>query len=133
MEKASQLIARIFLGHIFLLAGVSKISGYAGTQGYMEAMGVPGGLLPLVIALEVLGGIALIIGLKTKWAAIALGGFTLVAAVIFHNNFADQMQMILFMKNVAITGGLLLLAVHGAGAYSVDNRSRDVNATLSHS
>jgi putative oxidoreductase len=122
MEKVSQLVARVFLGHIFLLAGVSKIGAYAGTQGYMDAMGVPGGLLPLVILLEVAGGLAIIAGWKTKWAAIALAVFSVVSAAIFHNNFGDKTQMIMFMKNIAIAGGFLLLAVHGAGAYSLDNR-----------
>jgi len=135
MEKASQLIARIFLGHIFLLAGLSKISAYESTQGYMDAMGVPGALLPMVILLEVAGGLAIIAGWKTRYASIALAVFSVVAAVIFHNNFGDQMQMILFMKNIAIAGGLMLLAVHGAGAYSVDNRSRVPagTAAVSHS
>lgn len=123
MQKISQLIARIFLGQIFLIAGIGKISAYQGTAGYMEAMGVPGGLLPLVIALEVLGGLAIIAGWQTKWTAMALAAFTIIAALIFHNNFADQIQMILFMKNIAMTGGLMLLAVHGAGAYSIDNRN----------
>lgn len=132
MEKVSQLIARVFLGHIFLLAGVSKISAYEGTQGYMEAMGLPGALLPLVILLEVGGGLAIIVGWKSKWASIALATFTLIAAAIFHNNFADQMQMILFMKNIAITGGLMLLAAHGAGAYSLDNRSNTASLATSH-
>ena len=122
MEKVSQLVARVFLGHIFLLAGVSKIGAYAGTQGYMDEMGVPGALLPLVILLEVAGGLAIIAGWKTKWAAIALAVFSVVSAAIFHNNFGDQTQMIMFMKNIAIAGGFLLLAVHGAGAYSLDNR-----------
>jgi len=122
MEKISQLLARIFLGHIFLLAGVSKINTYEGTQGYMDAMGVPGVLLPLVILLEIAGGLMIIVGWKSKWASIALALFTVVAAAIFHSNFADQTQMILFMKNIAIVGGFLLLAVHGAGAYSLDNR-----------
>ena len=122
MEKISQLLARIFLGHIFLLAGVSKINTYEGTQGYMDAMGVPGVLLPLVILLEIAGGLMIIVGWKSKWASMALALFTVVAAAIFHSNFADQMQMILFMKNIAIVGGFLLLAVHGAGAYSLDNR-----------
>jgi putative oxidoreductase len=122
MEKVSQLVARVFLGHIFLLAGVSKIGAYAGTQGYMDAMGVPGALLPLVILLEIAGGLAIIAGWQTRWTAIALAAFSVVAAAIFHNNFGDQMQMILFMKNIAIAGGFLLLAVHGAGAYSIDNR-----------
>ncbi len=126
MEKVSQLVARIFLGHIFLLAGVSKINSYEGTQGYMDAMGVPGVILPLVILLEIAGGLMFIAGWKTKWASIALALFTVVAAVIFHSNFADQMQMILFMKNIAIVGGFLLLAVHGAGAYSLDNRKSEV-------
>jgi putative oxidoreductase len=133
MEKVSQLVARVFLGHIFLLAGLTKIGAYEGTQGYMDAMGVPGALLPLVILLEVLGGLAIIAGWKTKWAAIALAAFTVVAAVIFHNNFADQIQMILFMKNIAITGGLLLLSAHGAGAYSLDNRSGISDLAASHS
>lgn len=122
MEKISQLVARIFLAQIFLLSGIFKIGGYEGTQGYMEAMGVPGMLLPLVIALEIGGGLALIAGWQTKWVSLALAGFTLVAAVIFHNNLADQMQMIMFMKNIAITGGLMLLAVHGAGSLSIDGR-----------
>lgn len=124
MEKTSQLIARILLGHIFLLAGISKIGGYEGTQGYMDAMGVPGMLLPLVILLEIGGGLAVIIGWQAKWASIALAGFTVATAVIFHSNFADQTQMILFMKNIAMSGGLMLLAVHGAGAYSLDGRHR---------
>ena len=126
MEKVSQLVARLFLGHIFLLAGVSKISAYEGTQGYMDAMGVPGVLLPLVVLLEIAGGLMILVGWKTKWAAIALAGFSVVAAAIFHNNFADQMQMILFMKNIAIAGGFLLLSAHGAGAYSLDNRKDEV-------
>lgn len=132
MEKVSQLIARVFLGHIFLLAGLSKVGAYEGTQGYMDAMGVPGALLPLVILLEVAGGLAIIAGWKTKWTSMALAAFSIIAAAIFHNNFGDQMQMILFMKNISIAGGFLLLAVHGAGAYSIDNRHRNVAASLSH-
>ena len=133
MEKVSQFIARLFLGHIFLLAGISKISAYEGTQGYMDAIGVPGMLLPLVILLEIVGGLAVIVGWKTMWASIALAGFSVVSAVIFHNNVGDQMQMIMFMKNIAISGGLILLAVHGAGAYSFDNRRTVVTAAVSHS
>ncbi|MGV6816864.1 MAG: DoxX family protein [Thiotrichales bacterium] len=122
MEKFTQLIARIFLGHIFVLAGLSKIGNIEGTMGYMDAMGVPGMLVYPVIALEVLGGLAVILGWFTRPAALALAGFTVLAAILFHHNFADQMQMILFMKNIAMTGGLLLLALYGAGAYSIDNR-----------
>jgi putative oxidoreductase len=133
MEKVSQLVARVLLGHIFLLAGVSKISAYEGTQGYMDALGVPGVLLPLVILLEVGGGLAIIAGWKTRWTAIALAAFSVVSAAIFHNNFGDQTQMIMFMKNIAIAGGFLLLAVHGAGAYSLDNRRNTANLAASHS
>ena len=122
MDKYINLGGRVLLAHIFLLAGITKISGYAGTQGYMEAMGVPGMLLPLVILLEIGGAIALIIGWQTRWAAYALAAFSIVSALIFHSNFAEQMQSILFMKNLAMAGGLLILAVHGAGAFSLDRK-----------
>ena len=124
MGKISQFVARLFLAQMFLLSGIFKISGYAGTQGYMEAMGVPGMLLPLVIALEIGGGLAIIAGWQTRLVSIVLAAFTLAAAAIFHNNLADQTQMIMFMKNIAIAGGFILLAVHGAGGYSWDNRTR---------
>ena len=123
MDKAIELIGRILLGHIFLMAGFSKIgAGYAGTAGYMDSMGVPGALLPAVIILEIVGGLMVIVGFKVKWAAYALAGFTVVAGIIFHSNFADQMQMILFMKNMSITGGLLLLSTYGSGQLSLDNK-----------
>jgi putative oxidoreductase len=124
MEKYVNLAGRILLAHIFLLAGLNKISGYSGTQGYMEAMGVPGELLPLVILLEIGGALALIAGWQTRLAAYALAVFCVVSALIFHSNLADQMQMILFMKNWAMAGGLLVLAANGAGAFSLDNRQR---------
>ena len=124
MEKLSTFAGRILMAQIFLLAGISKISAYEGTQGYMESVGVPGMLLPLVIALEIGGGLALIIGWKARWAAAALAGFSIVSALIFHSNFADQMQMIMFMKNFAIAGGLMFLVAHGAGAFSFDNASQ---------
>jgi putative oxidoreductase len=122
MEKIIQVVARVLLAHIFVLAGLNKIGGYADTQAYMDAMGVPGILLPLVIILELAGGLALIVGWQTRWAAYALAVFTAVAAVIFHSDFGQQVQMILFMKNWAMVGGLLLLGVYGAGAYSLDAR-----------
>lgn len=124
MEKVTNLIARILLSHIFILAGINKIGGYAGTQGYMESMGVPGMLLPLVIVLEIGGGLAVLLGWQTRIAAIALAGFTALAAILFHSNLGDQMQMIMFMKNWAITGGLLLLVANGAGALSLDERAK---------
>lgn len=123
MDKVIELVGRVLLGHIFVMAGLSKIgAGYEGTAGYMDSMGVPGALLPLVIILEIVGGLMVIVGFKVKWAAYALAAFTVVAALIFHSNFADQMQVILFMKNISITGGLLLLSVYGSGALSLDNK-----------
>lgn len=118
----SSLAGRVLLSAIFINAGVGKLgAGYEPTQGYMEMMGVPGGLLPLVIATEILGGIAVLLGFHVRVAAFLLAGFSVLAAVLFHFDFADQMQSILFMKNLAIAGGLLTLAAHGAGALSLDN------------
>ncbi|GLQ06553.1 DoxX family protein [Sneathiella chinensis] len=125
MEKLNpfvSLVARILLSIMFVMAGYGKIGGYEGTQGYMEAMGVPGSLLPLVILLELGGGIALIVGFQTRIVAFLLAGFTFLAALLFHLQPDDQMQMIMFMKNVAVTGGLLLLVAHGAGALSIDGK-----------
>ncbi|HFB65476.1 MAG TPA: DoxX family protein [Aeromonadales bacterium] len=121
IENYSSLIGRILISLMFLLSGINKITGYSGTQGYMEAMGIPGQLLPLVIITEVLGSIAIIIGYKTRIAAFLLAGFSLLSAFFFHANFADQMQMIMFMKNISIAGGFLFLVANGAGAISIDN------------
>lgn len=120
MSNYATLLGRILLAHMFLISGIQKISGYAGTQQYMESVGLPGMLLPLVILLEIGGGLALILGWFTRWAAWALGAFTLLAGILFHWNFADQMQTIMFMKNICIVGGMLILAEHGAGAFSLD-------------
>ncbi len=121
IQAINVLAARVLMAAMFLLAGLNKLGeGYAGTQGYMEAMGVPGALLPLVIALEIGGAVALIVGFKTKLAAVALAGFTLAAAFLFHADFSDHMQSILFMKNIAVTGGLLALIASGADKLSID-------------
>ena len=87
-------------------------------------MGVPGVLLPLVIALELLGGLVLMLGWHTRITAFLLAGFTLLATLIFHANIGDQTQYLFFMKNLSITGGLLMVVSHGAGPYSIDNRRR---------
>jgi len=122
LKNVVDLVGRILLATIFLLSGINKIGGYAATAGYMAAMGVPGALLPLVILLEIGGALAIIVGWQTRITAFLLAGFTLLAGVIFHSNFADQMQMIMFLKNVAITGGFLVLVAHGAGGLSIDNK-----------
>lgn len=119
-----ELAGRIGLAAIFLLAGIDKIGGYGGTQGSMEAQGVPGILLPLVIILEVGGGAALIVGWKTRWFALALAGFTVLTALLFHFDFGNNLQQILFMKNLAIAGGLLVLCHAGAGRFSLDKIGR---------
>ncbi len=115
---------RLLLAMMFVMAGLSKIGNYAGTQGYMEAMGVPGALLPLVIALEALGGLAIILGWQTKLVALALAGFSVLSAAIFHADFSSQAEMTNFMKNLTIAGGFLLLVAHGPGTYALDNRVR---------
>ncbi len=121
--KTAELTGRVLIAAIFLMAGIGKLgAGYAVTQGYMESMGVPGILLPLVIALEIGGAILVIAGLWTRMAALALAGFTILSAALFHADFSDQMQQIQFMKNFAIAGGFLFLAVAGAGAWSIDAR-----------
>lgn len=123
INNLSSLSGRALLSAIFISAGISKLgAGYAGTQGYMEAMGVSGSLLPLVIATEVLAGIALLVGFRARIAAFLLAGFSLLSAVLFHFDFSDQMQSILFMKNLAIAGGLLMVVAQGAGQRSVDGR-----------
>jgi putative oxidoreductase len=115
-------IGRIFLALIFILAGLGKIPAPEGTIGYMEAFGVPAILFWPTVAVEVIGGILLLVGFQTRLAAFALGGFTLVAALIFHNDFANQMEMTAFLKNLAIVGGMLYVIAYGAGALSLDNR-----------
>ena len=120
MNAVSSLLGRIGLSLIFIISGWGKIAGYAATQQYMDAMGVPGGLLPLVIALELGGGLAILAGVFTRPIALALCAFSLAAAALFHGNLADGMQAILFWKNVAIAGGFLMLAANGAGEWSVE-------------
>jgi putative oxidoreductase len=121
--NAGDLAGRILIAALFLMAGVGKLgSGFAATQGYMEAMGVPGALLPAVIALEIGGAVLVVAGLWTRTAALALAAFTLLSALLFHADFSEQMQQIMFLKNFAIAGGFLFLALKGAGAWSVDAR-----------
>ena len=122
MRDMALLVGRVLLALMFVMACGSKIGGYAGTQGYMEAMGVPGFMLPLVILLELGGGLAVVLGLFTRSIAVLLAGFTLMAAFIFHYQPADQMQMLMFMKNVSVAGGFLALAAAGEGAFSLDAR-----------
>ncbi len=121
--SALMLAGRILMSAIFLVAGYGKIAAYASTQAYMESKGIPGGLLPLVIALELGGGLALLLGWQARVAGLLLAGFCVVSAALFHFDFADQMQSILFMKNLAMAGGLLFLTAVGAGAFALGHRA----------
>jgi putative oxidoreductase len=122
VQRVSELGGRILLSVLFLLSGLGKIGAYAGTAGYMSSFGVPGALLPVVIATEVLGALAVIVGWQTRAAAFLLAGFSLISAVIFHAKFSDQIQMIMFLKDVSIAGGFLLLVANGSGPLSIDRR-----------
>jgi putative oxidoreductase len=115
------LLARAMLAYIFIVEGVGKIAGYAGVADYMQAHGVDGRLLPLVILTELGGGLLVLFGLKTRWAAIALFGFCLLTAAFFHTA-ADQ--AIELQKNIAMAGGFLALALFGPGAWSLDSWRR---------
>lgn len=127
LQNTLPLIGRLLLAYIFIMAGFNKIGGFEGTVGYIQSVGLP---MPTVaaivaIAVELGGGILLAIGYKARWAAAALAIFTLVTAVVFHAYWAMpaeqvQMQSIQFMKNLAITGGLLYVVAHGSGAYSLE-------------
>lgn len=111
--------ARALLALIFILGGYSKIGGYDGTAAFMTSMGVPASLLPVVIVLELGGGLALLAGFQTRLVAALLAGFCVISGLIFHSG-ADQLQQILLMKNIAIAGGLLALVRTGPGAVAVD-------------
>jgi putative oxidoreductase len=122
VRNIAELAGRSLLAVLFLLSGFGKIGAYAATTTYMSAVGVPGVLLPVVIATEVFGAIAIILGWQARVTALFLAGYALLTALVFHTKFADQIQMIMFLKNVSIAGGFLLLVVHGAGPLSLDHR-----------
>lgn len=116
-DNAVSLIARVLLAYIFLVAGWGKLTAYSATVGYMEAMGVPGALLPLTILVEFGGGLALLFGFQARFAALGLGIFSLITAFIFHGGADDAIN---FMKNFAMAGGLFFLMLHGASKFSLD-------------
>ena len=124
VRKYSPVIGRVLIALIFVLSGLGKIMNFDGTLGFMQSVGIPftAFALVIVIAIELLGGIFLILGLKTKWVAGTLIIYTAIAALIFHTNFADQNQMAHFMKNLAIIGGLILIANYGPGPFSLDKK-----------
>ena len=122
MINIFDLVGRIFISLVFLLSGFNKIGNYEGTIGWMESFGMPGIFLIPAIILEVGAPILIIIGYKVKISAALLSLFCIATAVIFHNDFSNQMQFISFMKNIALTGGFLFLVVNGAKDFSLDKK-----------
>lgn len=123
MKRLVPLLGRIFLSAIFLLAGLDKIAHPALNQDYMARYGVPYSSVFLVVAIlvEVLGGLSILLGFKARWGAAGLALFLVLATLIFHTDFSDEVQIGIFLRNLSILGGLLLIAHFGPGAFSLDN------------
>lgn len=124
IQAAAALVGRLLLAALFLLEGWSKVRGHGPAVAYMERFSVPGLLLPAVIFVELAGGILLVIGWQARCAALALAIFSIVAALLFHINLADRNQLLHFEKDLAIAGGLLVLAAFGPGRFSLDARGK---------
>ena len=118
------VLARLLIAAIFWLSAIAQIQDFAGTQGFMESKGIPGILLPVVIALEIAGSFDVIAGWKVRIFSFLLAGYTLLAALYFHNNWSDPMHYYSFLKNLGMVGGLLFLTVNGVGKFSLDARKR---------
>ncbi len=125
MINLIDLIGRILISVLFLLNGIFKISNYDGTIGWMESFGMPGIFLVPAIILEIAGPVLVIIGYKTKLTAGLLSLFCVATAIIFHNDFTNQMQFTSFLKNIALAGGFLILFVNGAKSLSLDNKIKN--------
>jgi putative oxidoreductase len=125
MRNFTPLIARIFLSVIFLMAGFGKVMDPSGTQQYMAAYGMPftGFFLAGAIAVEIAGGLSVLLGYKARWGSTALFLFLIPTTLIFHTEFSDRIQVIMFTKNMAIMGGLLLIAHFGPGPFSLKRGS----------
>ncbi|MFC0803903.1 MULTISPECIES: DoxX family protein [Sinorhizobium] len=125
LQGSLALIGRLLLAAMFILSGFGKLGDPSGTIGYIASAGLPLPPVAYAIALvvEIGAGILLVLGYRARWVALILAAFTLASAIGFHTDFADQNQMIHFMKNLAITGGFLQIAAFGAGAFSLDGRT----------
>ena len=122
MANVLDLLGRILISTLFLLNGVFKISNYDGTVGWIESFGMPGILIIPAIILEVIGPILIIVGYKAKIAAGFLSLFCILTAIIFHNDFSDQMQLTSFLKNIALAGGFLFIVVNGTKDISIEKK-----------
>ncbi|MBE0377228.1 DoxX family protein [Pseudoalteromonas prydzensis] len=121
LTNISSLLARVGLAALFILTSFSKIQYFDATAQYMASAGLPEFLLPLVIAFELIGGLLIVLGLLTQLTAIAFAAFSVVSALLFHFQLDDQMQFLMFYKNIAMAGGFLALASLGAGKFSIDH------------
>jgi putative oxidoreductase len=119
------LVGRVVLAAVFILSGLSKLGAASEIQGYITSVGLPAPLLGYLIALvvEIGGGALLLVGYRTSLVAGVLAAFCVIAAILFHRELGDQNQLIHFMKNLAMAGGLLQIVAFGAGRISLDNRS----------
>ena len=124
MTNILDLFARILISTLFLINGVFKITNYDGTVVWMEGYGVPGILIIPAIIIEILGPVLIIVGYQTKITAAFLSLFCLATAIIFHNDFSNQMQLTSFLKNIALAGGFLFLVINGSKKFSLDNKSK---------
>ena len=115
-----EIIGRIFLSAVFLIAGVNKIFNYEGTTAYMESFGIPGFLYIPAIILEILFPLLIVIGYQTKISALIMAIFSISLAIIFHTDFSNQMQVMSFLKNFAIAGGFIIIFVNGPSRWSID-------------
>ncbi len=124
MNNTTLLVSRILMALIFILAGVGKFADIAGTAAYIGSVGLPAGTLLAWLSgiFELVAGLAILVGFRTRETAWALAIFSVVAALFFHNNLGDQMQMVNFLKNLAMAGGFLALSIAGPGSYSLDAR-----------
>ncbi|MEM8594073.1 MAG: DoxX family protein [Pseudomonadota bacterium] len=121
MFNAFDFVARILMGGFFLSAGINKLQNYPQISDWMGSHDVSGNLLPCVIALEIIAPLFMIVGLYVRLSALLLAGFSILTALLFHYDFSDQLQSIMFTKNMAISGGLLCVVAHGAGSWRLRN------------
>ena len=123
MNNILNLIGRILISSVFLISGFNKINQYDRTIEWMESFGVPGILIIPAILLEIIGSLMIIIGYKTRVIATLFSIFCITLAIIFHNDFSDQMQLVSFLKNLALAGGFLFLVISGPGKISLDKKA----------
>tara|TARA_B110000967_G_C18795357_1_gene515464 strand:+ start:418 stop:804 length:387 start_codon:yes stop_codon:yes gene_type:complete len=126
MVNLLDFIARIFISSLFLLSACSKVLSYSGTENWMEEFGVPGFVLGPTIVLEIILPLFIILGYQTRLASIILALFSIATAMIFHQDFTNQIQIIAFFKNIGLAGGFLFLAINGPKDWAIDKKKKYV-------